>query len=210
MKYIMILLIISLASCAPADGDTQAVQGRADTMDRSGLSSLVLGGGCFWCLEAAYEILPGVKAVESGYAGGSRANPSYEQVTTGLTGHAEVVRVYYDPAETDLEELFALFFKIHDPTTEDRQGADVGSQYRSIILYKNEVEKAAAEKALAKAAQEFKDPIVTDLEELKDFYLAEEYHQDFFRKNPDYGYCRAVVAPKVQKTQQFIDQKPKP
>ncbi len=210
MKYIMILVIIALASCAPADGDTQAVQGRADTMDRSGLSSLVLGGGCFWCLEAAYEILPGVKAVESGYAGGSRANPSYEQVTTGLTGHAEVVRVYYDPAETDLEELFALFFKIHDPTTEDRQGADVGSQYRSIILYKNEVEKAAAEKALAKAAQEFKDPIVTDLEELKDFYLAEEYHQDFFRKNPDYGYCRAVVAPKVQKTQQFIDQKPKP
>ncbi len=210
MKYIMILVIIALASCSTADGDTQAVQGRADTMDRSGLSSLVLGGGCFWCLEAAYEILPGVKAVESGYAGGSRANPSYEQVTTGLTGHAEVVRVYYDPAETDLEELFALFFKIHDPTTLDRQGADVGSQYRSIILYKNEEEKAAAQKALAKAAQEFRDPIVTDLEELKDFYLAEEYHQDFFRKNPDYGYCQAVVAPKVQKTQQFIDQKAKP
>jgi peptide-methionine (S)-S-oxide reductase len=210
MKYLMILLIIALSSCTSAGGDASGVQGKVDVMDKSGLSSLVLGGGCFWCLEAAYEILPGVKAVESGYAGGSRANPSYEQVTSGLTGHAEVVRIYYDPADTDLDELFALFFKIHDPTTEDRQGADVGSQYRSIILYKNAQEKAAAQKALAQAAKDFKDPIVTDLEELKEFYLAEDYHQDFFRKNPDYGYCRVVVAPKVQKAQQFIDQQKNP
>ncbi len=174
------------------------------TMDRTGLESLVLGGGCFWCLEAAYELVPGVKDVESGYAGGSRENPSYEQVSTGLTGHAEVVRVWFDPGEVDLGRLFELFWKVHDPTTEDRQGADVGTQYRSIILYQGDAQKTAAELAVRQASATFRDPIVTDVEPLGVFWPAEDYHQDFYRKNPEYGYCRVVVAPKVDKTKAFI------
>ncbi|MBP7265062.1 MAG: peptide-methionine (S)-S-oxide reductase MsrA [Spirochaetia bacterium] len=195
------------ASCAADTGGAAVVGGTSmegQTMDRTGLESLVLGGGCFWCLEAAYELVPGVKDVESGYAGGSRENPSYEQVSTGLTGHAEVVRVWFDPGEVDLGRLFELFWKVHDPTTEDRQGADVGTQYRSIILYQGDAQKTAAELAVRQASATFRDPIVTDVEPLGVFWPAEDYHQDFYRKNPEYGYCRVVVAPKVDKTKAFI------
>ncbi|TFG80240.1 MAG: peptide-methionine (S)-S-oxide reductase MsrA [Spirochaetales bacterium] len=174
-------------------------------MDRTSLSSLVLGGGCFWCLEAAFEIVPGVKAVESGYAGGARADPTYEQVSSGRTGHAEVVRIFFNPLEVTYEQLLDLFFRIHDPTTEDRQGADAGPQYRSIILYTGEDQMAAAQKAIEAASKVYRDPVVTDLEPLKEFWLAEDYHQDFFSKNPEYGYCRIVVAPKVEKARQFVD-----
>lgn len=169
-------------------------------------NAIVLGGGCFWCLEAAFELVPGVLAVESGYAGGDRADPSYEQVSTGLTGHAEVVRVAFDPEAVSLPTLLELFFRIHDPTTEDRQGADVGTQYRSIILYADEAQKKAAEAAIKAAGSRYARPVVTDLERLDAFWPAEEYHQDFYRKNPDYGYCRAVVAPKVEKARSFVDQ----
>ncbi len=206
-----VLLVIMFASCLPASTDGVAVEadreaaGRTDVMTGEGLATLVLGGGCFWCLEAAFEILPGVTGVESGYAGGSRENPSYEQVSTGLTGHAEVVRIAYDPARVSLAQLFELFFRIHDPTTEDRQGADVGSQYRSIILYADEGQKAAALEAMAEAGKAYRDPLVTDLEPLAKFWPAEDYHQDFFRNNPEYGYCRVVVAPKVDKAKAFVD-----
>lgn len=207
MKYLTVIIMLMAASCA-ADTGGAAVAGvtsvEGQTMDRTGLESLVLGGGCFWCLEAAYELVPGVKDVESGYAGGSRENPSYEQVSTGLTGHAEVVRVWFDPGEVDLGRLFELFWKVHDPTTEDRQGADVGTQYRSIILYQGDAQKTAAELAVRQASATFRDPIVTDVEPLGVFWPAEDYHQDFYRKNPEYGYCRVVVAPKVDKTKAFI------
>ncbi|MBU0929249.1 MAG: peptide-methionine (S)-S-oxide reductase MsrA [Spirochaetes bacterium] len=173
--------------------------------DTSGFPSVVLGGGCFWCLEAAYELIPGVVDVESGYAGGSRDNPSYEQVSSGLTGHAEVVRVRYDPTVVSLESLFDLFFRIHDPTSLDRQGADVGTQYRSIALYADEGQRLAAEAAVAAVAPRFQKPVVTRIEPLAAYWPAEDYHQDFFRKNPDYGYCRVVVAPKVEKARSFAE-----
>lgn len=207
MKYLTVIIMLMAASCAADTGGAAVAGGTSmegQTMDRTGLESLVLGGGCFWCLEAAYELVPGVKDVESGYAGGSRENPSYEQVSTGLTGHAEVVRVWFDPGEVDLGRLFELFWKVHDPTTEDRQGADVGTQYRSIILYQGDAQKTAAELAVTQASATFRDPIVTDVEPLGVFWPAEDYHQDFYRKNPEYGYCRVVVAPKVDKTKAFI------
>jgi len=166
---------------------------------------LVLGGGCFWCLEAAFKVLPGVTSVVSGYAGGRAERPSYEEVCTGETGHAEVVRIDYDPESVGLDSLFELFFVVHDPTTRDRQGADVGTQYRSIVLYADEAQRAAAEKAVARAAAIFSAPIVTELAPLGDFWPAEDYHQDYFAKNPNYGYCRAVVAPKLRKALAFVE-----
>lgn len=168
------------------------------------LQSLVLGGGCFWCVEAAYELLPGVAAVVSGYAGGPRANPTYEQVCAGVSGHAEVVRIDYDPERITLEALLAFFWTIHDPTTLNRQGADVGTQYRSVIFYADAAQKAAAEAALARANQAWGGRIVTQLAPLETFYEAEAYHQDYFRLNPHGGYCQTVIRPKIDKLRQMI------
>ena len=161
--------------------------------------SLVLGGGCFWCVEAAYEMLPGVEAVVSGYAGGARPNPTYEQVCAGVSGHAEVVRIDYDPARITLEALLDFFWQIHDPTTLNRQGADEGTQYRSVIFYADAGQKAAAEAALARANPAWGGRIVTELAPLGTFYEAEAYHQDYFRRNPQGGYCQAVIRPKIDK-----------
>ena len=159
----------------------------------------ILGGGCFWCLEAAYERLPGVISVENGYAGGSRENPSYESVCTGLTGHAEVVRVTYDESKLGYPDILELFWKIHDPTTEDRQGADIGEQYRSVIFYLDEDQKAAAEASRRAAQERFTDPIVTDILPAPVFWKAEDWHQGYFRKHPEEAYCRIVVAGKLRK-----------
>ena len=168
------------------------------------LQSLVLGGGCFWCVEAAYELLPGVAAVVSGYAGGPRANPTYEQVCAGVSGHAEVVRIDYDPERIPLEALWDFFWTINDPTTLNRQGADAGTQYRSVIFYADVVQKAAAEAALARANPAWGGRIVTQLAPLETFYEAEPYHQDYFRLNPHGGYCQAVIRPKIDKLRQAI------
>ena len=172
--------------------------------------SLVLGGGCFWCLDGAFKVLPGVLGIVSGYAGGKTENPSYEEVCGGETGHAEVVRLDFDPSVLSIDRLFDLFFTIHDPTTRDRQGADVGPQYRSIILYANEKQKAAALAAIARAQTAWEAPILTELAPLGVFWPAEAYHQDYFAKNPNYGYCRAVVAPKVKKALAFVSLQSKP
>ena len=161
----------------------------------------VLGGGCFWCLEAVFEQVDGVLDVTSGYAGGHTEAPTYEEVCSGETGHAEVVRITYDPAVVTYRDLLAIFFGVHDPTTPDRQGADVGSQYRSIILYADAAQKKVAEEVLREQRKRWEDPVVTQLVPLRAFYPAEPYHQDYFRKNPDAGYCRVVVAPKVHKAQ---------
>ncbi len=158
-----------------------------------------LGGGCFWCLEAVFELVDGVLDVVSGYAGGHVENPTYKQVCTGQTGHAEVVRITYDPARVSYERLLEIFWQCHDPTSLNRQGNDVGPQYRSIILYHNEAQKAAAENSRAAAARHFSRPIVTEIVPLTRFYPAEAYHQDYFRRNPDQAYCQAVIAPKVRK-----------
>jgi peptide-methionine (S)-S-oxide reductase len=158
-----------------------------------------VGGGCFWCTEAIFQMLPGVKSVASGYAGGTKENPTYKEVCAGNTGHAEVIQIEYDPKVVSYEKILETFWEAHDPTTLNRQGADHGTQYRSIILYKNEAEKAAAEKSKAKAQKEFDKPIVTEIVPLKKFYKAENYHQDFYRNNPEQGYCQAVIRPKVNK-----------
>lgn len=160
------------------------------------------GGGCFWCTEAVFERLPGVKSVESGYAGGHVPNPTYEQICTGETGHAEVIRIAYDPAAVSFERLVEVFFEAHDPTTLNRQGADEGTQYRSVIFYHDEAQKAAAEKGKAAAQAFFDDPIVTEISPLPKYYPAERYHQDYFKNNPNQGYCAFVIRPKVNKLQQ--------
>ena len=161
----------------------------------------ILGGGCFWCLEAVYEQLIGVEKVESGYSGGTVDNPSYQQVCTGNTGHAEVVQITFDPQVVSFEELLEVFFTIHDPTTLNRQGADVGTQYRSVIFYHNEGQNATAERVIEKitAAGVWEDLIVTEVTPLTAFYRAEDYHQEYYRRNPGQGYCRVVIAPKVAK-----------
>lgn len=191
------LLFLAMALAAPF-----SIAADAPSAGRS--EYLVLGGGCFWCTEAAYELVPGVKSVVSGYAGGHVVKPTYEQVSGHDTGHAEVIRIEYDPSQTNLETLLDFFWTIHDPTTLDRQGADEGPQYRSIILYANDAQKAAAEKSKSKAQAKFSDPIVTEIVPLKAFYPAEEYHQDYFRKNPNQGYCRLVIKPKIDKAKKTL------
>ena len=163
-----------------------------------------LAGGCFWCLEAVYEQLVGVEKVVSGYAGGTVSNPSYQQVCTGSTGHAEVVQITFDPEVISFRDLLGVFFTVHDPTTLNRQGADVGSQYRSAIFYHSDEQKAIAQEVIGEleAARIWDDPIVTEVTPLADFYAAEDYHQGYFRKNPNQGYCQVVIAPKVAKFRQ--------
>jgi peptide-methionine (S)-S-oxide reductase len=164
-----------------------------------------LAGGCFWCLEAAFQDLKGVENVQSGYAGGRVANPSYEDVCTGTTGHAEVVQITFDPQVVTFEDLLHVFFTIHDPTTLNRQGADVGTQYRSAIFYHSPEQKATAERVIAELQTQklWDEPVVTELKPLTAFYPAEEYHRDYFRRNPNQGYCRAVIAPKVAKVRKL-------
>ena len=164
-----------------------------------------LAGGCFWCLEAAFQDLKGVENVQSGYAGGRVANPSYEDVCTGTTGHAEVVQITFDPQVVTFEDLLHVFFTIHDPTTLNRQGADVGTQYRSAIFFHSPEQKATAERVIAElqAQKLWDEPVVTELKPLTAFYPAEEYHRDYFRRNPTQGYCQAVIAPKVAKVRKL-------
>jgi peptide-methionine (S)-S-oxide reductase len=162
---------------------------------------ITLGGGCFWCLDAVFTDIKGVEKVVSGYSGGRRANPTYEDVCTGATGHAEVVQITFDPSVVSLRELLHVFFTLHDPTTKDRQGNDVGTQYRSIILYRDEAQRAAAEDAIREidASGVWDAKAVTELEPFEAFYPAEDYHQDYYRKNPLQPYCLFVIRPKVSK-----------
>jgi peptide-methionine (S)-S-oxide reductase len=171
------------------------------------LETVTLGGGCFWCTEALYQMLPGVKSVTSGYAGGTTVNPSYQDVCTGKTGHAEVIQVEFDPAVVSLDKILSTFWEAHDPTTLNQQGADHGTQYRSIILYSSEGQKIAAEKSKAEAQKHFSKPIVTQIVPLKAFYKAEGYHQDYYRSNPNQPYCRLVIQPKVEKFEKKLEEK---
>ena len=159
----------------------------------------LLGGGCFWCIEAVYNRVEGVKSAISGYAGGARKNPSYEQVCSGATGHAEVVEITYDPSVISYEEILEIFWAIHDPTTLNAQGADRGTQYRSVIYYYDEIQKGKAEKSILQAQKNLNDPIVTELSPAPEFYEAEEYHQNYYNEHPTQGYCYAVIAPKIEK-----------
>ena len=165
------------------------------------LETITLGGGYFWCLEAVFDQLDGIEDVVSGYAGGSMPDPNYQMVCSGNTGHAEVVQLKYNPRLISIDEIFDVFFSIHDPTTLNRQGADIGTQYRSVIFYHSEEQKVAAQKFISEIdlSKVWNSPLVTQLEPIKVFYPAEDYHQNYFEKNPYQGYCRAVIAPKLGK-----------
>ena len=192
------------------DEKTTGTQGKAaktqansddSTVQTKELKVATFGGGCFWCTEAVFLKLKGVEKVVSGYAGGKVKNPTYEQVCAGLTGHAEVIRIEYNPEEIKFEQLLDVFFHTHNPTTKNRQGADVGTQYRSAVFYSDAAEKETTKKVIAEQdmSGDFDDPIVTTLEEMKVFYPAEDYHQNYFAQNPGNPYCRSVVGPKVAK-----------
>jgi peptide-methionine (S)-S-oxide reductase len=195
-KIITFLLLLNL-SCGIAKTN---IVNKMNT-EVNGLDTLVVGGGCFWCTEAVFLQLKGVEKVESGYAGGSIKNPSYKEICTGRTGHAEVVRVYFDSEVISLKQLLEVFFTTHDPTTLNRQGADVGTQYRSVVFYKDEFQKSTTLEVINELENEqvFSNPIVTEISPLPVFYIAEDYHQNYYNKNPTQGYCSFVITPKIFK-----------
>ena len=197
---ILTLITATLAALALVSQSADKPKSMPASEPAPGLERAVIGGGCFWCLEAVFERLDGVKDVVSGYAGGRTENPTYEEVCSHTTGHAEVVQIDFDPKKITYEKLLDVFWHAHDPTTLNRQGHDVGDSYRSVILYRGDAQKAAAEKSKAEEQKNWKDPIVTQLAPLKVFYTAEVSHQDYYRingnKNP---YCQAVIRPKVEK-----------
>jgi peptide-methionine (S)-S-oxide reductase len=186
------------------------VAGITQTMNKNTnqTETATFGGGCFWCLDAVYRLLPGVKSIASGYAGGKTENPTYEEVCGGNTGHAEVIQIEFDPQVISFTTVLDYFWDAHDPTTLNRQGSDVGTQYRSIILFHDEKQRLLAEKSKLEAAHKFRSPIVTEIVPLKKFYKAEKYHQDYYSNNPDQGYSRAVILPKVEKIKKVLKEKP--
>ena len=198
MKNIFLICLFTLSLC-----------GFSQNKKASNLETITLGGGCYWCVEAVYENLDGVKSVVSGFSGGKTANPSYEEVCTGTTGHAEVVQITYDKSVTDINEIFKVFFTVHDPTTLNRQGADVGTQYRSIIFYKNEEQKKAAQSIIAELnkAKVYNSPIVTKVEPFTKFYKAEDYHQNYYANNKNQPYCKMVIQPKLEKFEKVFKDK---
>ncbi len=173
-------------------------------MSATNLTSATLGGGCFWCLEAVFQQIRGIHAVESGYCGGRSSDPNYEAVCSGETGHAEVVQLRFDPALISYDEILEIFFTIHDPTTLNRQGNDVGTQYRSVIFYHDEAQKQAALAAKQRMQALWNEPVVTEISALAPYYAAEAYHQNYFNQHPAQGYCRVVVAPKVAKARKLF------
>jgi peptide-methionine (S)-S-oxide reductase len=192
--------ILLLLACLGFAGGTISAAGEKKTMENK-TEFAVFGGGCFWCLEAVFERVPGVVAVVNGYSGGHADQPTYEQVCSHTTGHAETVQIEYDPAKVSYEHLLDVFWDSHDPTTPNRQGADEGPQYRSVVFYLNEAQQAEAEKSKAAAQARYPDPIVTSIEPLKKFWPAEDYHQHYFAQHPFQGYCALVIRPKVAKLQ---------
>lgn len=187
------------AEIAPSEKRTQSSKVRKE--------SIILGGGCFWCTEAVMRMVPGVRDVVSGYAGGVTKKPTYEDVSTGKTGHAEVVQVNFDQSVISLKNVLKHFFAMHDPTSVNRQGNDIGTQYRSIILWTDQKQKPIIESVVREITGDYTLPIATEVKELTVFYPAEDYHQRYFEKNPDTAYCRIVIAPKVEKTKKMLGRK---
>jgi len=207
MKSVLLASFIAISifaavSLAVMGVHKDSAMGGKESMNSTGKNEVAtLAGGCFWCLEAVYNDLRGVEKVVSGYSGGRAPNPTYEEVCTGKTGHAEVIQITFDPQVISFKELLEVFFTIHDPTTLNRQGADVGTQYRSAVFYHSPEQKEVADKVIADitAAKIWKDSIVTEVTKLDAFYPAEEYHQRYYERNPNQGYCRMVIEPKVIK-----------
>jgi len=200
MKVLPLLILAGSAACAaPADPPPPPMNTIPATPML--LERATFGGGCFWCVEAVFERIPGVRSVVSGYAGGHTESPTYKEVCAGDTGHAEVVQIEFDPKQVSYEQLLDWFWHAHDPTTLNRQGNDVGTQYRSVIFYHDDAQKITAEKSKTAAASRFSRPIVTEVRPLPQFYKAEGYHQDYYRNNPNYPYCQIVIRPKLDKLQ---------
>jgi len=205
MKYYSYFCMIALlinAGCLrqeEASIKTDLEEVELDIIKEVNMETIVLGGGCFWCTEAVFEKLDGIKDVISGYAGGEILNPTYKQICTGNTGHAEVIKITFDPAVISFTAVLDIFGDCHDPTTLNRQGADVGTQYRSTIMYLSEKQKELAIQWKAKLSKKLEDPVVTEIVAVPVFYSAEEYHQDYYRKNPNEGYCNFVIRPKLKK-----------
>jgi peptide-methionine (S)-S-oxide reductase len=199
---ILISLTMSLQSCGQKSDSKKAESPKTNqTMNTENLETITLAGGCYWCIEAIYQRLDGVVKVESGFSGGTMKNPSYRDVCTGETGHAECVQVTFDKTKTSLDEVFKVFFTVHDPTTLNRQGADEGTQYRSAIFYRTEEQKKAAESIIADLTKAgvYSDPIVTQVVPFTVFYKAEDYHQDYYNQHGSQPYCQIVIRPKVEK-----------
>lgn len=206
MKYVcafLSLFILAALGCAADESkssETKTNMPATAPKIPEGAETIILGAGCFWCTEAIFQQIPGVLSVMPGYTGGTTKNPSYEQVCTGNTGHAEVARIVFDPQKTSLEKILKVFWHAHDPTSLNRQGGDTGTQYRSAIYYNSAAQKEIAEKSKAEAAGEFSKPIVTEITKAGEFYEAENYHQDYYRLNKNKNsYCRVVIAPKLKK-----------
>jgi peptide-methionine (S)-S-oxide reductase len=206
------LLAITFAACAQGKQTKDNVPGDMSVPKNVKTEVATFGGGCFWCTEAQFQYLDGVLKVESGFSGGTVANPSYEEVCTGTTGHAEVIQVTYDPAKIDYPELLKAFWTSHDPTQLNRQGNDVGTQYRSVIFYHNEEQKKLAEEYKQKLDQSgaYNAPVVTEIAPFKKFYVAEDYHQDYYKQNGNQPYCHFVIAPKLEKFKKVFKDKLKP
>lgn len=209
MFAVLVLLVLPAVAGIPPELRAEGPSGGGPKVQTE---AIVLGGGCFWCLEAVFQEVKGVSSVRPGYAGGTVPHPTYEQVCTGETGHAEVVEVVFDPRVLPLESLLEVFFALHDPTTKNRQGADVGSQYRSIVLYRDEAQHRAAVEAIRRlqASGAYPRPPVTEVVPLRAFYPAEEFHRDYFRKHPDAPYCALVISPKVAKLKRLFQDRTAP
>jgi len=203
------IYLIGLLSMILSESNSSMSQNTNKTMKDTGSKTVVFAGGCFWCTEAMFNELKGVQKVVSGYSGGKVANPSYEQVCTGRTGHAECTQITYDPLKITFAELLEVFWMTHDPTTLNRQGADSGTQYRSAIFYTDEDQKqeAIAYKAKLEKEKIWSDPIVTEITKFEKFYPAENYHQQYYQNNPDQGYCRIVITPKIEKFKKIFADK---
>jgi len=209
--YTFIVILLSF-SCVSSENNVQntnktklkiskKTEQKMDINTNKKKAVAILGAGCFWCVEAVFQDLKGVYKVESGYSGGTVKNPTYEEVCTGTTGHAEVTRIEYNPEELSFEFLLSVFFKVHDPTTLNRQGADKGTQYRSVIFYTTDEQKEIAERIIKQLNEEkaYPNPIVTEVTKFEKFYKAEDYHQNYYKNNPSQGYCQYVIQPKIEK-----------
>lgn len=211
-----IWLVASLGCSQPANTQTTSIQAKSvsdqsmmNVQNPDGLATATFGAGCFWCVEAVYQRLDGVVSLESGYSGGEVKDPTYKEICTGKTGHAEVVRITYDPQKVSFAELLEVFWRTHDPTTLNRQGNDVGTQYRSVIFYHDDEQKQIAEKSKEAASEAaiYDDPIVTEISPLTNYYAAEKYHQNYFNQNKSQPYCFYVIGPKVEKFQKLFKDK---
>tara|TARA_B100001093_G_scaffold513887_1_gene586734 strand:+ start:944 stop:1594 length:651 start_codon:yes stop_codon:yes gene_type:complete len=201
MKNLLILIsfVLTLLGCeANKKVKNQKIPSMTNE-SKPNLETAIIGGGCFWCTEAVFERIKGVKEVISGYAGGKVLNPTYRQICTGTTGHAEVIKIIFDPKDISFKEILELFGDAHDPTTLNRQGADEGTQYRSTIMFLNDSQQKTAMEWKSKLSEKLVDPVVTEIVKAPVFYDAEEYHQDYYRKNPNQGYCNFVIRPKLKK-----------